>query len=101
MANGLVGPNHLDEYNVSFDSFHTGETPKTASDATKFFPMDANEVLNTPTGIDSCGTTKNSGSSGRFFADDFQKPLPHLSVSTVSKPEENVDVSFAISGEIL
>ncbi|CAH8556597.1 unnamed protein product [Schistosoma rodhaini] len=73
MANEISGAQSLDDYHVSFDSFHSGETPKTASDATKFFLIDANEVLNTPTAI-----SKTSSSGGLFFADDFHKRLPVL-----------------------
>ncbi|CAH8501932.1 unnamed protein product [Schistosoma turkestanicum] len=73
MTNEISGVQSLDEYHVSFDSFHSGETPKTASDATKFFLIDANEVLNTPTAI-----SKTSSSGGLFFADDFHKRLPVL-----------------------
>ncbi|CAH8528360.1 unnamed protein product [Heterobilharzia americana] len=76
MANEIVGAQSLDDYHLSFDSFHSGETPKTASDATKFFPIDANEVLNTPTAI-----SKTSGSGGLFFADDFHKRLHVLNPS--------------------
>ncbi|CAI2728485.1 unnamed protein product [Schistosoma spindalis] len=73
MANEISGAQALDDFHVSFDSFHSGETPKTASDATKFFLIDANEVLNTPTAI-----SKTSSSGGLFFADDFHKRLPVL-----------------------
>ncbi|KAA3674615.1 uncharacterized protein DEA37_0005664 [Paragonimus westermani] len=86
MANGvhtIVESNPLDDCHVSFDSFHTGETPKTASSATKFFPIDPNEVLNTPTGIDGVGPAKQtSDSGGLFFADDFHKRLPNLDLIT-------------------
>ncbi|CAH8849610.1 unnamed protein product [Trichobilharzia szidati] len=76
MANDMVEAQSLDEYHVSFDSFHSGETPKTATDATKFFPIDANDVLNTPTAI-----SKTSSAGGLFFADDFHKRLPVLNPS--------------------
>ncbi|KAK4471420.1 hypothetical protein MN116_004849 [Schistosoma mekongi] len=92
MSNELSGVQSLDDYHVSFDSFHSGETPKTASDATRFFLIDANEVLNTPTAI-----SKTSTSGGLFFADDFHKRLPvgnsplneHQSSGTVGSEHQN------------
>nr|CDS27232.1 zinc finger protein [Hymenolepis microstoma] len=57
-------------FNVSFDSFHTGETPNTATDVRKFFPPEGAELLNTPTGADLQGITKTSRI---FFPDDSGK----------------------------
>lgn len=54
-------------FNVSFESFHTGETPNTATDVRKFFPPEGAELLNTPTGADLQGITK---ASRIFFPDD-------------------------------
>lgn len=57
-------------FNVSFESFHSGETPNTATDVRKFFPPEGAELLNTPTGADLQGITK----AGRiFFPDDTVK----------------------------
>lgn len=84
MANGVVDSHGLDDYHISFDSFHTGETPKTASSTTKFFPIDPNEVLNTPTGLDTANPSKQPSEAGRlFFPEDFQRR-----VSTVDLPSE-------------
>ncbi|VDL61596.1 unnamed protein product [Hymenolepis diminuta] len=57
-------------FNVSFESFHTGETPNTATDVRKFFPPEGAELLNTPTGADLQGITK---ASRIFFPDDSGK----------------------------
>ncbi|TPP59618.1 putative early growth response protein [Fasciola gigantica] len=83
MTSSVTGSHPLDDCQVSFDSFHSGETPKTASSCTKFFPIDSNEALNTPTGMELTGQSKNSCESGRlFFADDFSKRLSNLSSTT-------------------
>ncbi|KAA0190229.1 putative early growth response protein [Fasciolopsis buskii] len=83
MTSGVTGSHPLDDCQVSFDSFHSGETPKTASSCTKFFPIDSNDALNTPTGMEFTGQSKNPCESGRlFFADDFSKRLSNLGSTT-------------------
>lgn len=57
-------------FNVSFESFHTGETPNTATDVRKFFPPEGAELLNTPTGADIQGVSK---ASRIFFPEDSGK----------------------------
>ncbi|KAL5110073.1 Early growth response protein 3 [Taenia crassiceps] len=57
-------------FNVSFESFHSGETPNTATDVRKFFPPESAELLNTPTGADVQGITKTNRI---FFPDDGGK----------------------------
>ena len=57
-------------FNVSFESFHSGETPNTASDVRKFFPPESVELLNTPTAVDVQGITK---SNRIFFPEDNVK----------------------------
>ncbi|KAH9282540.1 Early growth response protein 3 [Echinococcus granulosus] len=57
-------------FNVSFESFHSGETPNTATDVRKFFPPEGAELLNTPTGTDVQGITK---ANRIFFPDDGGK----------------------------
>lgn len=57
-------------FNVSFESFHSGETPNTATDVRKFFPPESAELLNTPTGADVQGITK---ANRIFFPDDSGK----------------------------
>lgn len=61
---------------ISFDNFHTGGTPNTASEARKFFPPEGAEVLNTPTGDDVTAIAKTNRV---FFPDDpSKKSLPTL-----------------------
>lgn len=94
MANGIVESQLLDDYHVSFESFHSGETPKTATDVTKFFPIDANEVLNTPTAV-----SKSLNSGGLFFSDDFQKRISVFDNSPSDEPSTiNEEIKCIKSG---
>ncbi|TGZ59626.1 hypothetical protein CRM22_008969 [Opisthorchis felineus] len=94
MANSAVEAHHLDDCHVAFDSFHSGETPKTASGSTKFFPIDPTEVLNTPTGLDNVGHAKHATESGSlFFSDDFQKRLPTLGLPSVDRSVSSEEIT--------
>ncbi len=74
---------------ISFESFHTGETPNTASDVRKFFPPEGAEVLNTPTGADVAGVAKPSRV---FFPEDSGKKVsPPQNGPTLHTAETLVD----------
>ncbi|BHF64996.1 Early growth response protein 3 [Sparganum proliferum] len=96
---------------IPFDSFHSGETPKNVSESTKFFPLESNDVLNTPTGVELNGLVR---SSRIFFPEDFGKKASTLQpASTVHLSEtatdpsrvkcqealDTVDVTSAVAGD--
>ncbi|CAL8069885.1 unnamed protein product [Calicophoron daubneyi] len=95
MTEDLAESQSLEDCHISFDSFHTGETPKTATSATKFFPIDPNEVLNTPTGLDILGTAKNTSESDvLFFADDYHRRIQNTESSVSGSNDPRTEQEF-------
>ncbi|KAL3319894.1 hypothetical protein Ciccas_001425 [Cichlidogyrus casuarinus] len=70
---------------ASFESFHSGQTPKTASDAKAFFTMDSTNELNTPTGLDLPSANVKASSDRIFFSDEAIKDLADSSFSNDNK----------------
>ena len=75
--------------NVSFESFHSGETPNTATDVRKFFPPEGAELLNTPTAVDVQEATK---SSRIFFPEDNVKKMVSQNGPSLHTAEALLDI---------